>query len=326
MKILITGGSGFIGTNLIEMLRGTLPHFTLLNIDIKAPFLLEQKIFWKSCNLLNSQEVESIVDGFQPDFCIHLAAETEMKYGSDIISDYPVNTTGSEQFLKILKKYNVKRSLIVSTQYVCGPSEKLPLLPEEYWPHTAYGESKVILEKNTRAIMDPGTFVILRPTYIWGPWHYKNFLDLVKVIEKGFYFHPSGEPVLRSYGYVKNICSQIIKLLIEYDKGQDWFYVGDPVMDSYKFVNQLSMGLIGRPVIRVPRKLLFVMSKVGDFLGKFCRVPINSFRYRNMVTSYKTPMDPTISAFGKPLFSFEDAVKDYCHWRKSQTISGQNEQ
>jgi GlcNAc-P-P-Und epimerase len=324
LKILITGGSGFIGTNLIEQLHNTIPQNTILNLDIKPPLNIEQKEFWQPCDLLDFSKVDRIMAEYLPDLCVHLAAETEMKNGTNIISNYPVNTNGSEQFLRLLKKYNVKRTIVVSTQYVCGPSKKMPSVPNDYWPHTEYGESKVILEINTRKILDPGSFIIVRPTYVWGPWHFKNFLDLVKVLEKGFYVHPSGHPILRSYGYVKNVCSQIVGLLLSYGESVDLFYVGDPVMDSYEFVNRLSLGLRRKSVFCIPRFLLRLLSKVGDLFEIIGKSPINSFRYRNMVSSYETPMDTTIATLGKPLYSFEDAVSDFCIWRKNQLLHDQN--
>lgn len=313
MKLLLTGASGFIGTNLIDLLNNN-KDVTFINLDFSAPIKKDHLQYWKKCDLLNEEQVEKIISEFKPDKCIHLAAETEIKDSIDISEAYPVNMRGSVILFNLLKKYNVSRSIIVSTQYVCGPSINLPLNHDDYWPHTDYGKSKVQMEKNARAILKPGKFIIARPTYIWGPWHFKNFNDLVRSLKKRLYVHPSGKEVVRSYGYVKNVCFQLVKLLDIEINNCDWFYVGDRPIDSYEFVNKISIALTGKGVHVLPRLFIYLMGKIGDVIKK---IPINSFRYKNMITPYLTPMEKTFNVLGESPYSFNESVKDFEDWYKS---------
>jgi nucleoside-diphosphate-sugar epimerase len=324
MKVLITGGSGFIGTNLIDLLQIE-RDIVILSIDIKPPLKTDHKKFWVQCDLLNIVEIENIIKDFLPDACIHLAAETEVKESEELEKDYPVNTNGSIVLFQLLKKYSVKRSIIVSTQYVCGPSKDLPKKPDDFWPHTFYGKSKVVLEKNTREILNPGTFIIVRPTYVWGPYHFKNFADLVHTIKKRYYIHPSGLKVIRSYAYVKNVCFQLVKLLSAQNLPRDWYYVGDRPIDSYVFVNKLSLALINKRAIRLPRFLILFLAKIGDATKKVIQLPINSFRYKNMTTSYTTPMEEIFTLVGESPYSLQSAVEEYTQWYKTyNTKDGKN--
>jgi nucleoside-diphosphate-sugar epimerase len=313
MKILITGGSGFIGTNLIDLLMEK-QDVTILNLDIKAPFKENHKKYWQFADIADSDSFDHILSDFTPDACIHLSAETEMKDEPDLEKAYPINSTHSKQFLKLLLKYKVRRIIVFSTQFVCGPSSTLPERPEDFWPHTNYGKSKVLLEQNTRSILKPGSFIIVRPTYIWGPYHFKNFWELLQCIEKRIYIHPSGKQIIRSYGYVKNICHQTKSLLYLDNLDRDWFYIGDPPIDSFLFVNQLSRNIINKPVRTLPRELLFGLAKFGDVTPKVIKFPFNSFRYRNMTTDYLTPMAPTFKALGDSPFSISEAISDFCDW------------
>jgi nucleoside-diphosphate-sugar epimerase len=56
MKILVAGGSGFIGTNLIEKLIA-FPSYTILNIDNAKPKIDSQLKHWKECGILNFTDI-----------------------------------------------------------------------------------------------------------------------------------------------------------------------------------------------------------------------------------------------------------------------------
>lgn len=64
MRIIVTGGSGFIGTNFIELLleKG---HNSFINIDKNKPINSNQNQYWKYCNILNYNEIEQILNEFQ---------------------------------------------------------------------------------------------------------------------------------------------------------------------------------------------------------------------------------------------------------------------
>lgn len=318
MKILLTGASGFIGTNLVDMLVEK-KHTIILNIDCNPPFKKEHNQFWRKCDLLDFSDVEEVIKEFQPEMCIHLAAETEIKESKDWKNSYPVNIIGSRNLFQLLKKYSIKKSIIVSTQFVCGPSEDLPKKHDDYWPHTDYGRSKVEMEHNARKILEPGTFIVARPTYVWGPWHFKNFADLVRTIKSRHYIHPSGINVIRSYGYVKNVCFQLMHLLVADKVTDDWFYVGDRPIDSYEFVNGLSKAIIGKNVHSLPKILIFFLGKIGDLLQPVLSIPINSFRYKNMTTSYSTPMEEIFALVGEPPYTLGESIEDFFEWYKVHT-------
>ena len=74
MRALITGGSGFIGTNLVD---GLLQHgWEILNVDIQEPLKLEHRDSWLEADILEFDVMGNVFDDFQPDTVIHLAART----------------------------------------------------------------------------------------------------------------------------------------------------------------------------------------------------------------------------------------------------------
>tara|TARA_B100000315_G_scaffold140300_1_gene129366 strand:+ start:923 stop:1207 length:285 start_codon:yes stop_codon:yes gene_type:complete len=73
-KILLTGGSGFIGENLIEIFNKEDSTIELINIDIK-PNNSNFQCHWIKCDIQDSSELRYHIEKNKPDYIIHLAAQ-----------------------------------------------------------------------------------------------------------------------------------------------------------------------------------------------------------------------------------------------------------
>jgi len=206
--------------------------------------------------------------------------------------------------------------VIVSTQYVCGPGRQ-PENDEEYFPHTVYGQSKVITEQLTRKADLSCVWTLVRPTNVWGPWHLRYQREAWRVIQKGLYLHPAGKPVVRSYGYVGNIVWQMEQIL-NAPVGQvdrQTFYVGDRPIDIYEWVDAFSMALRNQHARKVPRFILRMIGLAGDALGWVgIKFPLTSSRVTSMTQDYLTSMDKTFEAFGEPPCSLQAGVSETVQW------------
>jgi GlcNAc-P-P-Und epimerase len=315
--ILITGGSGFIGTNLIDMLLEN--NYTVLNIDLKAPYKHEHDVYWKECNILDFSKTKDMFEKFQPEYVVHLAAKTDTD-PHNTLEDYKVNTEGTNNVIECIKSIqSIKRVIITSTQFVFQAEGLQPQYDEDYWPHTIYGESKVIAEQETRKANLTCAWTIIRPTNVWGPWHLRYPYEFWKTLSQGLYIHPSGKKVVRSYAYIGNVVWQIQKILMSEVTviNKKTFYVGDEPIDLKDWVNGFSLRQIGRNVIVVPRALVKVLSYLGDIFKKIgIKFPITSSRYKSMTTSNAAPMRKTIDTFGPPPYSLEEGIRETVEWIK----------
>jgi len=317
MKILITGGSGFIGTNLVEFYKqGT--GIELVNLDIQQPKCESHNEYWKECNILDVEKLNKIFKDFSPDIVIHLAAKADVE--GKTLDDYEMNTKGTQNVLDAIKEVNsIKRVVITSTQFV-NQYNGLPKNDEDYAPHTIYGQSKVIAEQFTRASGINCCWTIIRPTNIWGPWHWRYPKEFWKVLSEGKYIHPkSKKPVIRSYGYVGNIVWQINKI-IETDMdvvNRKVFYVGDFPVDIIVWADAFSLALRGKKVRIVPSGLIYMLGLLGNILNLFGIIfPITTSRFKSMTTSNFAPMEKTYQTLGTPPFTIEQGVDKTVEWLK----------
>lgn len=315
-RILVTGGSGFIGTKLVGDLLAD--GHTVQSFDVQKPTLDSQSSVWVQGNVLDKKALASTVDAFAPDYLVHLAAETEIGAPTGPLADaYPVNCCSAAILADILHNTPVKKCIMVSTQYVCGPTGRMPTSAKDTFPHTRYGESKVLLEEDTRNLM-PVPWVIIRPTYVWGPHNKKNFLQLLSSVAAGRYLHPGAPAVIRSYGYVGTVSWFIRQALTDKVDAGTTIYATDQPEDSADFINRLNRAL-NRPNSRqIPRLALRMLGWIGDRIKTF---PMNSFRYFNMTTDYPVPCQWGTHSIGHPPTDLAAAATDTAKWYTDEHLT-----
>jgi len=318
MKILCTGGSGFIGAHLMDSLLSK--GIEVINVDIANPKKQAHNAYWRDCNILDLDHLEKVFREFQPSHIVHLAARATVEGKSR--DDFRDNTDGTANVLDAIQKTaSVSRVVIASSQHVRKPGSGLPRDDEDFAPHGLYGESKVITEQLTRRAKLSCPWTIIRPTTVWGPWH--PFLPggLWTMMKRGVYFHPKNDPVIRSYGYVKNVVWQIEKILEAPPDliNHEVYYVGDSLTLQINWINAFSMALTKRNVTQVPKEWIRLLARIGDGLGMVgIKFPMDGPRYFNLTTTNPVPMDRVIRQFGAPPYSLENGIAETIFWLKDK--------
>lgn len=313
-KVLITGGSGFIGTNLLLFL---IEKYEILNIDIRESNLTELQKYTSIVDITNYENFRNVVIGFSPDYIIHLAARIDLN--GKFIYDYSANTVGVSNLMKIIHELPKLKKLIVTSSMLVCHTGYYPKNQFDYAPNTLYGESKVETEKIVWDNKPQCDWAIIRPTSIWGPWFgvpYRNFFDMV-ISRK--YFHIGRKSCTKTYGYVGNAVYQIEQILFHETLNEDQkvFYIGDnPPTNIEIWANEIAAEL-NFDIKRVPFWMLKIAAYFGDLLKLFnITFPMTSFRLKNMTTDNTIDLSETYKIAPNPPCSRIDGIKATLQWLK----------
>ncbi len=315
-KIIITGGSGFIGTNLLQYYQKE--GYIVLNIDIKSPEKESLKKFWINIDITNYRSLERAFIEFNPDYIIHLAARTDL--GGKQLSDYLTNTYGTQNIIKACNLLpSLKRVIFTSSMLVCRPGF-IPKNQTDFFPSTIYGESKVKMEELIRQENISFEWAIVRPTSIWGPSFgvpYRNFFDMI-INRK--YFHIGKSSCTKTYGYVENVVYQIDLILKSQTSkiNNQVFYLGDYEPTNIKiWANEIATEL-NITIITLPYFIIKVIAIVGDIL-KIINInfPMSTFRLKNMTTNNIINLENTKEIAPNLPFSRIEGIRKTLKWIKT---------
>jgi nucleoside-diphosphate-sugar epimerase len=316
-KILVTGGSGFIGTNLIEKLDKD--GHDILNIDLVKPKISFQLKFWIKADINSFNSLNQIITNFGPDYIVHLAARTDLDGIS--LEDYKTNVLGVENILKISNGLKSLRKIVITSSMLVCHGGYYPKDQFDYSPTTIYGESKVLTEKiiwNNKPTCD---WAIIRPTSIWGPWFgvpYKNFFD---IIISNKYFHIGNRACTKTYGYVGNAIFQIEKVLLAETKDElkKVFFIGDnPATNIEEWGNEIAHE-IGVKIRKLPYSIIKTLAFLGDLMRLLgFQFPMNSFRLQNMTTNNIIDLKNTYEIAPILPYTRKEGIKQTLKWIISQ--------
>lgn len=292
MKILITGGSGFIGTNLINNLLQK-ENIELLSIDVHPPKIKEHRKIWQQVDLCDKTTLCNVIHEFSPEYVIHLGARTDLR-GKEL-KDYDANMNGVSNLLDALEQApDLKRAIFTSSMYVCRPGY-MPKDFEDYKPHTLYGESKVETERRIKDRNPKYIWSIIRPTSIWGPWFGEPYDKFFRIVLNRMYFHMGKRACKKTYGYIDNTIYQITSILEAPEKKvmRKVFYLGDyKPYDITEWANEIA-ACAGFKIPKIPYFLFVLAGWFGDFLKLLgITFPMTSFRLKNMTTDNVHDLSP----------------------------------
>ena len=222
--IVIFGGSGFVGTNLIKYLLeknvtdhiyiadikkprdGTMKNVTYCYVDVREP--IDEKLF--------DGTIQS---------SINLAA-IHTTPGHPTHEYFETNIKGAVNICNFAEKRNINKIVFTSSISVYGPGEDEKEENSLPMPAIPYGSSKIISEyihkewynRNSKRML-----AVLRPAVIFGKFENGNFTRIAHALQDGIFVYPGRKDTIKSCVYVKDICRYILWRL----KNSDGFFLNN---------------------------------------------------------------------------------------------------
>lgn len=236
MNYIITGGTGFIGTHLTNLLNEVHPEAKVWNLDIVTPgtpnpVVKNYKPAVRDGETLGSTFVECDVRKpigelpFTPtpeDVIFNFAA-VHRTPGHEDIEYFETNIRGAENVCAFAERYGIKNMVFTSSIAPYGASEQLKEETTLPTPNTPYGISKLVAEKihmawqaNGRCKMADGRdtnerkLTIVRPGVVFGRGENGNFSRLYWSIRKRMFAYPGRKDTIKACVYVKELVRFIL--------------------------------------------------------------------------------------------------------------------
>lgn len=185
MRIVVTGGSGFLGSHLVRRCVGRGDE--VLNIDLLTYAGSPERLAsiggsptyrFVRADVTDAQVMRETISGWKPDAIIHFAAESHVTRSENEPDRFwRTNVDGTRVMLSVAAANGVQRFLHVSTDEVYGPIlegafREEDKLPGDHQATSPYAKSKAVADDMVREFAGKMEVVILRPTNCFGPWQY----------------------------------------------------------------------------------------------------------------------------------------------------------
>ena len=267
MKILVTGSSGFIGSNLVKSLNYPVRAVQRSvskceNTSIEYYFVNKFESFQNWKVLLQDIDVVVHLIGLA-----HSKLDSSAKSFSNCLS---LNFHSTINFANSASKLGINRFIYLSSAGVYGNSSSLPL-SEDFLPKplAPYAISKLLAEKFLLDISSKGEMdvVIIRPPLVYGSGAPGNFSRLLKLVRLGFPLPLSGISNLRSFLGIDNLINFLTLCIDHPSAGNQVFNVTDDRdISTIGFMNLISKTLDKR--LNLFSLQDNMLSSIFNFIGK----------------------------------------------------------
>lgn len=324
-KILITGGSGFIGSFIVEeALNRNMETWVAVRSSSSRKFLQDTRIRFIELDFSSEENLRKQLAGHKFDYVVHAAGVTKCLDKNDF---FRMNTNGTANLVNVLSEPDrmPRRMVFLSSLSIFGAiREQQPYKDieptDQPKPNTAYGESKLKAERIVKESGIPS--VILRPTGVYGPRE-KDYFLMAKSIKGHVDFAVGYKQQDITFVYVKDVVQAVFLALDRGKPGSAYFLTDGEVYQSATF-SKLIHEALGRPWwirITAPVWVLRVITFFGDAIahitGKISA--LNNDKYHILKQrNWRCNIRPAINELGfAPEYNLKKGVRETIEWYKA---------
>lgn len=289
--VLVTGGTGFVGSHLVELLVSKGHEVTCLVRDPgNIRWLKGQKVRLVQGDCGDRDSLAAAVRNAATVY--HVAGLTKAARRRDY---YEVNHIGTRNLLDVCAHHgpNLLKFVLVSSLAAAGPAQADRPVKAADTPHPVsdYGRSKLFAEEETLKFKDRFPVVILRPSAVYGPRDTDVF-ELFRWAAKGYILDMSGGERFLNWCYVKDLAEALLMAGEQsVPSGSVYFVAEDRIhsMTGFQKALQESGGVTAK-VIKIPvwaGHLIGLAAEAAGFLSGRASI-INRQKVREAAQQYWT--------------------------------------
>lgn len=307
VKILVTGGAGFIGSNFVKYMLNKYPDYEIVNLDVLTycgnlenlkDVEFDKNYTFVKGDIGNKELVDDIIKDC--DYVINFAAESHVDRS---IKDPEIfiksNVLGTQVLLDAAKKADIKKYIQISTDEVYGTLGSTGYFTEEtpVAPNSPYSASKASADMFVRAYHETFDMPIniTRCSNNYGPYQFPEKLIPLMISnaleDKSLPVYGDGKNV-RDWLHVHDHCTAIDLVLHEGKLGEVYNIGGNNEKQNIEIV-KLILEELDKPES--------LISYVDDRLGHDRRYAIDSSKIQNELG-------------WKPEYTFETGIKETINW------------
>ncbi|MDO8527943.1 MAG: NAD-dependent epimerase/dehydratase family protein [Deltaproteobacteria bacterium] len=273
MKTFVTGGTGFLGSHLVDLLLAEGHEVTcLVRPTSNLQWLKNKPVRLVQGDLLPNNA--GLREGLKnADWCFHSAGVIS---STNPQTYFQVNVGGTRHCLDACLKSapKLQRFVMVSSIAACGPAVNGQSLNEQTAPHpiSIYGQSKLEAEKiaisyNTRLPVS-----VIRPPAIYGPRDTMIF-PVFKMAQRGFFVVPFGRPRYITMAYVEDVAAACLWAAKEKKALGQIFFVADGDLYSWQDVADTLASVFYRKVAKIsmPKTVMWSVALLEELRCKWIR-------------------------------------------------------
>lgn len=319
----VTGGTGFVGSHLVERLLENGYHVKCL---VRDP----NKLKWLNGKAIevvpgSLKDIDALKKGIAGTTIVYHCAG--VLFGKTEESFIKGNLEGTQNIINTCLEVNpgLDRFLYVGTLAAVGPSKDETPLTEESpcRPLTWYGKSKLESEKYVRSHMDKLKTTIIRPGAVYGPRDYAVY-EVFKASKSGINMKIGKEDTFASFIHVDDLVTAIYESSISDNTvGQVYFAVNDDYNKSSD-IARYAIKSLGKKekTIRIPHSILKLVASVSEIFGKITNkeVVINHQKVIELTQKYWIASNRKAKddfAF-QPRWALEAGVQMTTEWYKKE--------
>jgi GlcNAc-P-P-Und epimerase len=321
-QVLVTGGCGFIGLNLVARLLAEGAVVTVLDVESAPWHHLPADVTPVEADILDPRALAGRCAGAE--IVYHLAARTDID--GESVEDYEVNFVGTGNVIReCARAGSVRRFVFYSTQLVVGLFNETRFIDESepYRTRTAYGQSKIEGEKIVvgQCAQSGIPYTIIRPTSAYGPWGESPYREFFRVIKRRRYFHVGPASNLVSWVYVANLVDLTIVASLSPLAVNQTYFGNDFHPYTMREIVETVAGYYGIAVPTVPSWVVTLLAYALALPKRWgLNVPIYPFRLRNIKANYCYDIQRSIELGFMPRYGLRDGVRETLDWYESRGL------